>query len=160
MDPGEPSPPMQRERAVDRMDRKFLLWVGVDWGGESHQVCVLDAERKVLVELSVPHTGKAIAALAERLLALAEGDASRLAVAIETPRGSISETLLDRDVAVFSINPKQLDRFRDRHTVAGAKDDRRDAFVLADSLRIEHRASRSDVVSQSGCATLRGDVPL
>jgi hypothetical protein len=37
----------------------------------------------------------------------------------------------------FSINPKQLDRFRDRHTVAGAKDDQRDAFVLADSLRTD-----------------------
>src|SRR3954453_19597055 len=39
--------------------------------------------------------------------------------------------------SVFAINPKQLDRFRDRHTVAGAKDDRRDAFVLADSLRTD-----------------------
>jgi hypothetical protein len=29
--------------------------------------------------------------------------------------------------------PKQLDRFRDRYSQAGAKDDRRDAFVLADS---------------------------
>jgi hypothetical protein len=35
---------------------------------------------------------------------------------------------------VFSINPKQLDRFRDRYTVSGAKDDRRDAFVLAESM--------------------------
>ena len=26
---------------------------------------------------------------------------------------------------MYAINPKQLDRFRDRHTVAGAKDDRR-----------------------------------
>jgi len=30
-----------------------------------------------------------------------------------------------------------MDRFRDRHTVAGAKDDRRDAFVLADALRTD-----------------------
>jgi transposase len=44
---------------------------------------------------------------------------------------------LERGYQVFSINPKQLDRFRDRHTVAGAKDDRRDAFVLADSLRTD-----------------------
>ena len=43
---------------------------------------------------------------------------------------------------VFSLNPKQLDRFRDRHTVAGAKDDRRDAFVLADSLRTDRPAFR------------------
>lgn len=38
---------------------------------------------------------------------------------------------------MFSLNPRQLDRFRDRHTVAGAKDDRRDAFVLADSMRTD-----------------------
>jgi hypothetical protein len=38
---------------------------------------------------------------------------------------------------VFSINPKQLDRFRDRFSVAGAKDDRRDAFVLAHCLRTD-----------------------
>jgi len=44
---------------------------------------------------------------------------------------------MERGYPVFSINPKQLDRFRDRHTVAGAKDDRRDAFVLADSLRTD-----------------------
>src|SRR3954463_6955713 len=30
-----------------------------------------------------------------------------------------------------------MDRFRDRHSVAGAKDDRKDAFVLGDSLRTD-----------------------
>jgi transposase len=44
------------------------------------------------------------------------------------------DALLDRGIAVYALNPKQLDRFRDRHSVAGAKDDRRDAFVLATSL--------------------------
>jgi transposase len=58
-------------------------------------------------------------------------------VAIERPHGAVVELLLQRDFAVHSINPKQLDRFRDRHTVAGAKDDRRDALVLADSLRTD-----------------------
>jgi transposase len=52
------------------------------------------------------------------------------------------ETFLEKEVAVFAINPKQLDRFRDRHTVSGAKDDRRDAFVLADSLRTDMAAFR------------------
>lgn len=37
-----------------------------------------------------------------------------VAVAIETPHGPIVEALMDRGVAVFAINPKQLDRFRDR----------------------------------------------
>ncbi|WP_083513880.1 transposase, partial [Bradyrhizobium manausense] len=37
---------------------------------------------------------------------------------------------------------KQLDRFRDRFTVAGAKDDRRDAHVLGSSLRTDCAAFR------------------
>ena len=48
----------------------------------------------------------------------------------------------ERRFAVYSLNPKQMDRFRDRHpvpgaTVPGAKDDSRDAFVMADSLRTD-----------------------
>ncbi len=58
-----------------------------------------------------------------------------VAIAIETSWGALVETLLDCGFAVFSINPKQVDRFRDRFTVAGAKDDTRDALVLASSLR-------------------------
>ena len=42
----------------------------------------------------------------------------------------------------IAINPKQLDRFRDRFTVAGAKDDSRDAYVLGASLRTDRHAFR------------------
>ena len=42
----------------------------------------------------------------------------------------------------IAINPKQMDRFRDRFTASGAKDDRRDARVLADSLRTDRRSFR------------------
>lgn len=69
-------------------------------------------------------------------------DRSSLALAIEVPRGALVETLVERGFHAFSINPKQLDRFRDRHTTAGAKDDRLDAFVLADSLRTDMRCFR------------------
>ena len=48
----------------------------------------------------------------------------------------------ERGFAVYAINPKQMDRFRDRFTVAGAKDDSRDAQVLGDSLRTDRRAFR------------------
>jgi transposase len=65
------------------------------------------------------------------------GWAAGVAVAIERPRGGLVEALLERGLHVYSLNPKQLDRFRDRHTVAGAKDDRLDAYVLADALRTD-----------------------
>jgi transposase len=118
----------------------YLFFVGVDWGNETHVVCVLDPDRQRIAEHRVPHTGLGLAALADALTALAP--AARIAVAIEVPRGALVDTLLDRGLPVFALNPKQLDRFRDRHTVAGAKDDRRDAFVLADSLRTDRPAFR------------------
>lgn len=65
-----------------------------------------------------------------------------MAGAIEVPRGAIVETLLEQGCAVCAINPTQLARCRDRHPVAGAKDDRRDALVLADSLRIDPQSFR------------------
>jgi transposase len=58
-------------------------------------------------------------------------------VAIEVPHGPVVDALLDRGFAVFAINPKQLDRLRDRFSVAGAKDDRRDARVMASGLRTD-----------------------
>ena len=71
------------------------------------------------------------------LLSMTGAPAAAIAVAIEVPHGPIVETLLERGFQTHAVNPKQLDRFRDRFTVAGAKDDRRDAHVLADSLRTD-----------------------
>jgi hypothetical protein len=60
-----------------------------------------------------------------------------VAVAIEVPHGPVVDTLLDRGFAVHAINPKQLDRLRDRFSIAGAKDDRRDARIAAAGLRTD-----------------------
>lgn len=124
------------------MEREFSLWVGIDWATEEHQVCGVDARSKKLFEWKVPHTGGGIADFVDRLVAKADGHAEQVAVAIETPRGAIIEALIDRGVAAFSINPMQLDRFRDRHRLGGAKSDEVDAFVLADSLRTDEKLYR------------------
>jgi transposase len=112
-------------------------FVGVDWATEAHQVCALDADGGLLGERSVAHSGTGLAELCDWLLEIGKGEAAAVHVSIEVPHGAVVETLLERGFTVFAINPKQLDRFRDRFTVAGAKDDRRDARVLADSLRTD-----------------------
>src|SRR6266478_8012882 len=117
-------------------------FVGIDWGSEKHQVCVLDGDRRRVGERVVEHDGASLTQLAAWLWALTRGQPQRVAVAIEVPRGAIVEGLIERGFHVFAINPKQLDRFRDRHSVAGAKDDRRDAFVLADSVRTDRPSFR------------------
>lgn len=113
----------------------YQLLVGIDWSTTSHQVCVLDAEGVVLRESAVEHRAADIASFVDGLIQAAGGDAQQVAIAIERPRGSLVEALLERGLHVHALNPKQLDRFRDRHSMAGAKDDRLDAYVLADALR-------------------------
>jgi hypothetical protein len=121
---------------------EFAFYVGVDWGTEAHQVCVTDADGKVVCERSIEHSGEAIREFLCFLDTLTGMEPEHAAVAIEMPHGPVVEAFLERRYAVFSINPKQLDRFRDRHTIAGAKDDRRDAFVAANSLRTDRHCFR------------------
>jgi transposase len=128
-------------------------FVGIDWGVEAHRVCVLDGERKVLDEFNVEHDGAALGVMVERVL---NGRApSDVVVGIESRWNAAAETLLERGVHVFTINPKQVDRFRDRHTVAGAKDDRRDAFVIADALRTDAPAFREVTLGDPRIVELR-----
>lgn len=136
-----PRAPVQGRRSIPgsegrelRVGHTYAFWVGIDWGNESHQVCVLDSHRERVDERAVPHSGSGLADLVERLVTVSLGNCESLAVAIEVPRGAVVETLVERGFHVFAINPKQLDRFRDRYCTSGAKDDRRDAFVLADAL--------------------------
>jgi transposase len=119
------------------LSEQYRYFVGVDWATESHEVCVLNAEQQVVDRKAVEHSGSGIAQFVEYLEKLSSGDPERVAIGIEIPRGALVETLAERGFAVYSLNPKQMDRFRDRHTVAGTKDDRRDALVIADSLRTD-----------------------
>ena len=115
-------------------------YVGIDWGSESHAVCVVDAAGHRREERCVDHTADAVQACLDWIMTFTGATPAQIAVAIETPRGALVDACLARRWLVFAVNPKQLDRFRDRHTVAGAKDDRRDAWVLADSLRTDPAA--------------------
>ena len=116
--------------------------VGIHWGSQQHQVCVLDRDRRRVGERAVDHDGASLARLAAWLWTVSAGPPQRVAVAIEVPRGAMVEGLIARGFHVLAMHPKQLDRFRDRHRVAGAKDDRRDALVLADAVRTDQPSFR------------------
>jgi transposase len=116
--------------------------VGIDWATQSHRVCLLDAEGRRVGEREFAHGGTGLTELRDWLLENSKAAPAQVAVAIEMPHGPVVEMLLEHGFMVFAINPKQLDRFRDRFTVAGAKDDSRDALVLGDSLRTDRKAFR------------------
>ena len=125
------------------MTDTFSYFVGVDLGAEQHAVVVLNNVGDILGRRSFSHNGAEVLELFSWLAKLTGGAApQQVALTAETPRGSIVESALERRHPVFSINPKQLDRFRDRFSVAGAKNDDRDALVLAASLRTDPHCFR------------------
>ncbi len=116
---------------------RFTIFIGADWGSQFHQVCILTLEGILQGEKVFSHSGEGLQQLADWILDRAGCAADKIAVGIEVPHGPVVDTLLERGFHVFSINPKQADRFRDRLSPAGAKDDRRDARVIADALRTD-----------------------
>ena len=120
----------------------FAWYVGIDWGSETHVVCLLNASGQIRGTRTVAHTALAMKEAVTWMCEQTGVPPDAIAIAIETPRGVLVDTLLEHRFAVFAVNPKQLDRFRDRFTAAGAKDDTRDAHVLGDALRTDRRAFR------------------
>lgn len=118
-------------------------FVGVDWASATHHVWVADAQGGKVDEHAFAHGGDGLAAMVAWILQLTNAAPDEIAVAIEVPHGPVVETLMERGFQVHSINPKQLDRFRDRFSPAGAKDDSRDSHVLADALRTDFRCFRA-----------------
>lgn len=122
------------------MAERARWFVGIDWGSAEHQLCVLAPDGTVMGTRVVSHTTTAVHEALHWLEQLTGTTPEALAVGLETPRGVLVDTLIEWGCAVWAINPKQLDRFRDRFTAAGAKDDRRDAHAVADALRTDARA--------------------
>lgn len=111
-----------------------IFYVGIDWGNTKHAVCVLDADGRIVKERFVDNDLSLLDVLAHATKSV---DASEVAVAMEDRGNPVADTLLSHRYKLHVINPKQVDRFRDRESVAGAKDDRRDARVIARALRTD-----------------------
>ena len=136
------------------------FFAGVDWSSKEHQVCVLDLEGKVCGQRGFAHCGKGLHEMIDWIVNTTGAPAEKVGVVIETPRGPVVESLLGRGFVVHSINPKQMDRYRDRFSVAGAKDDRLDARVLAETARLDRSHLRAvdaqmpEVVQLRHCSRL------
>src|SRR5262249_45835400 len=112
-------------------------YIGVDWADAEHAVWVEDEAGTKVMSRTVAQTVQGLGEwgrwLDERRVVGRE-----LWAAFEKPEGRIVDFLLDHGVMVFPVNPKALDRARDRFRVSGAKSDPFDARVLATFLRTDH----------------------
>jgi transposase len=110
------------------------VFAGVDWASADHAVCVLDATGAVLWRHTVTHNRTGLRQLTARLVELGV-----TRTGIERPDGPVVEALLAAGLRVAVVPPRQMKNLRSRYSRAG-KDDRFDAYVLADVMRTDgHR---------------------
>jgi transposase len=108
------------------------LTCGIDWARDDHALAIVDSGGRAVYRGVIEHSAKG---LAELIVVLNRAGATE--VAIERPDGPVVDALLEAGLTVVVINPNQVKNLRSRYGSAGNKDDRFDAFVLADTLRTD-----------------------
>lgn len=126
---------------------------GVDWASEDHAISVVDHRGREIARRTVDHTAAGLRSMVRLLVNHGVGE-----VAIERGDGPVVDALLDADLTVVVISPNRLKNLRSRYGSAGNKDDRYDAYVLADTLRTDRTQLRPLTHDSEATKTLRATV--
>lgn len=110
---------------------------GVDWAKDDHAVCIVGPEGEALQRFMIKHDRAGLKDMVRRLVRAGVDE-----VGIERPDGPIVDALLEARLTVLVIPPAQVKNLRSRYGSAGNKDDRFDAYVLADVVRTDRRRLR------------------
>ena len=116
----------------------FAFFVGIDWADKKHDIAVVNDQGKLEGLRVIEHAVDAVDALLAELLARAEG--RPIAIMLEQSKGALINALVLREnVFLFPINPKQLVAYRESFQNTKAKNDKKDATLLARLLFERHR---------------------
>jgi transposase len=126
---------------------------GVDWAKDDHAVAIVDPDGEQTGRFSVTHDAAGLRTMIKRLLAAGVAE-----VGIERPDGPVVDALRAAGLVVYVIPPGQLKNLRSRYGSAGNKDDRFDAYVLADVVRTDRRRLRPLLIDQPATTALRQTV--
>ncbi|UAK31441.1 IS110 family transposase [Nocardia asteroides] len=119
-----------------------MLFVGDDWAQDHHDVELMNAAGRRLARARLPEGVDGIARFHALVAEHSAADADEVVIGIETDRGPWVAALIAAGYSVFVVNPLQAARYRERHTVSGAKSDPADAHVLADMVRTDSHQLR------------------
>ena len=107
----------------------YAAWIGLDWGSESHAICLQVAGSSQIERCTLEQKPEALHKWFLNLIARFGN--RKVAVAIEQSRGAVIHFLLGFSfVHIFRIHPKSLKNYRDALHPSGAKDDPTDAELL------------------------------
>jgi transposase len=118
------------------------VFCGIDWAENHHDVALVDADGKLVAKRRVSDDAAGFGLLVQLLADAGDSAQEPIPVAIETNRGLLVACLRATGRTIYPINPKAVDRYRDRHSVARKKSDAGDALVLAHILRTDRASHR------------------
>lgn len=120
-----------------RVDRD--VWVGLDWGDESHGVVVWDAHSdEEMRRFEVRHSPQGL----DELVGELSRSGTVLGVAVESSRHLVVVKLLQGNFPVYPINPKVSKKWRESEKPQETATDLSDAGVLAKNLCHRHKELR------------------
>jgi transposase len=116
-----------------------MWFVGDDWAEDHHDVEVQDSAGRRLARARLPEGLAGIVRLHELIAGAVAADAEpgQVSIGIETDRGPWVAALIAAGYRLIAINPRQVARYRERHSTSGAKSDAGDAHTLADMVRTD-----------------------
>jgi transposase len=123
------------------MEGGLLIFVGHDWAEDHHDVVMLDEVGERLASARLVEGVDGVARF-HGLVAERVDEAEEVVIGTETDRGLFVGALVAAGYQVFAVNPKAVDRYRDRVRMAGGKSDAADAKVLADVVRTDRHLHR------------------
>jgi transposase len=123
---------MSQEPVPDRWPRPHTHLAGLDWAIDHHDIVIVDPAGTIVKELRINDDAEGWAELGQQCVQL-----GAVAFCIETRSGPVVERLLQAGLAVYPVNPLAAKSYRERKAPAGVKDDRLDAWSLADALRTD-----------------------
>lgn len=97
-----------------------MIFVGDDWAEAHHDVYLCDEAGTRLGKARLPEGVEGVGRFHE-LVAGHAADPGEVVVGIETDRGLWVQALIEAGYMVYAINPRAASRYRDRHTLSGAK---------------------------------------
>ena len=120
----------------------FAATIGLDWADKKHDLWLRPTDGSKAEHLRLEQTPEA---LHEWVAKMRQRFANRkIALAIETSRGPVISALMAYDfIVLFPVNPKGLKSYRDAFAVSGAKDDRTDAQLLEEFVRLHPEKLRA-----------------
>src|ERR1039458_1283827 len=101
------------------------VFCGIDWAEDHHDIALTDRDGQLLARRRISDDAAGLALLLGLLAKHGDSADDPVPVAIETPRGLLTACLRATGRNVYSINPMAVARYRDRHSIAGRKSDRK-----------------------------------